>query len=122
MPRPIQARINLAAIAHNYRLARQHAGSQAKAWAVVKADAYGHGLLRTATALGELADGFAVLDIEAAASLRDAGFHQPILLLEGFFKVLFLDICEELVFFLLLLDSLISCELLNPGRIHFLRL
>ena len=95
MPRPIQARINLAAIAHNYRLARQHAGSQAKAWAVVKADAYGHGLLRTATALGELADGFAVLDIEAAASLRDAGFHQPILLLEGFFEPADVAACAE---------------------------
>ena len=66
-----------------------------KVWAVVKANAYGHGLLRAAAALGEVADGFALLDIEEAVSLRDAGIRQPILLLEGFFEVADMAACAE---------------------------
>ena len=98
MPRPIQARIDLAAIRHNYLLARRGAaasGSPAKAWAVVKANAYGHGLLRTAGALADVADGFALLDLDAAVALRDAGVRQPILLLEGFFEPGDLPVCAE---------------------------
>lgn len=53
--------------------------------AVIKANAYGHGLLHTASALRS-ADGFALLELEAAIRLRDAGFRHPILLLEGFFS------------------------------------
>ena len=60
MPRPIRASVSAAALAHNLTIARQHAGA-AKIWAVVKANAYGHGLLRTAQAL-RAADGFAMLD------------------------------------------------------------
>jgi len=52
---------------------------------VIKANAYGHGLLRTAEALGA-ADGFALLDISDAVRLREAGFRQTILLLEGVFS------------------------------------
>jgi alanine racemase len=52
--------------------------------AVVKANAYGHGLMRAAAALAE-ADGYAVLDLDAAAQLRDAGYNSRIVLLEGFF-------------------------------------
>jgi alanine racemase len=96
MPRPIEARINLAALRHNYLVAkRQISERPAKAWAVVKADAYGHGLLRCATALREVADGFALLDLDAAVALRDAGFRQPILLLEGFFDAGDLLACGE---------------------------
>jgi alanine racemase len=96
MPRPIQARIDLAAIRHNYGVAKAHAarsGGAARAWAVVKADAYGHGLMRAARALDGVADGFALLDVEAAVALRDAGFRQPILLLEGFFDRPDLEAC-----------------------------
>jgi alanine racemase len=56
----------------------------AKVMAVIKANAYGHGLLRAAQAL-RTADGFAVVDLQDAVQLREAGFHQCILLLEGFF-------------------------------------
>jgi alanine racemase len=84
MPRPIRASINAAALAHNLTIARQHAGA-AKIWAVVKANGYGHGLLRTAQALRE-ADGFAMLDFADALQLREAGIEKPILMLEGFFK------------------------------------
>ena len=98
MPRPIQACIDLAALRHNYLIAKSHVagqGSPARAWVVVKADAYGHGLMRTARALAEVADGYALLDLEAAVALRDTGFRQPILLLEGFFEPHDLSACAE---------------------------
>ncbi|MDD4911110.1 MAG: alanine racemase [Sideroxydans sp.] len=82
MSRPIRAHINLSALKHNLRVVRRHAS--AKVMAVVKANAYGHGLLRVAEALRD-AEGFALLDIRDAIILRDAGFRQTILLLEGFF-------------------------------------
>ena len=84
MPRPIRAAISARALAHNLNIARQHAGG-AKVWAVIKANAYGHGLERAAKAFAA-ADGYAVLDFEEAARLRLAGFTQPVLMLEGIFK------------------------------------
>lgn len=84
MTRPILARIEPAAFRHNYLLARERAPG-AKALAVVKANAYGHGLMRCALAIRDVADGFALLEISEAMQLRDAGFTQPIVLLEGFF-------------------------------------
>ncbi len=83
MPRPITATINLAALAHNLGVARAHA-PHAKVFAVIKANAYGHGLLRAAGAL-RAADGFAVVEFDAALRLRAAGYAQRIVLLEGFF-------------------------------------
>jgi alanine racemase len=83
-PRPIRARIDLAALRHNHALARSHAGG-ARIWSVVKADAYGHGLMRSALALAEVADGFALVELESALALRAAGLRQPILMLEGYY-------------------------------------
>lgn len=83
--RPIRARIAPAALRHNYRLAKQKA-PQARAWAVIKADAYGHGQWRAVEALRDEADGFALLETENAVALREAGITQPILLLEGIFS------------------------------------
>lgn len=83
MPRPLLATIDLAAMRHNLSVAKKHAPSS-KTWAVVKANAYGHGLSRAVHAFAE-ADGFALVEIEAAVQLRDAGCQKPILLLEGFF-------------------------------------
>ncbi len=82
MSRPIQARIDLSALHNNLRVVRLAAS--ARVMAVVKANAYGHGLLRIAQALND-AEGFALLDVRDAITLRDAGFRQTILLLEGFF-------------------------------------
>src|SRR5438445_964004 len=83
MSRPTVARVELAALRHNYRLAKRRHGS--KALAVVKANAYGHGAIACARALAPEADGFAVAAIEEALALRAAGIRTPILLLEGFF-------------------------------------
>jgi alanine racemase len=84
MPRPIRATISASALAHNLGVARAHAG-EARIWAVLKANAYGHGLRRTAAALAD-ADGFAILDMVEALALRAAGVAKPLLMLEGFFK------------------------------------
>jgi alanine racemase len=77
----VRASINLNALSHNLRVARQYAG-QRKLLAVIKANAYGHGLLPVAEALGE-ADAFAVTDINEAEEL--ASIHDPasILILQG---------------------------------------
>jgi alanine racemase len=83
--RPIRARIAPQAIRHNYRLAKQHA-PRSRAWAVIKANAYGHGQWRAVDALRDEADGFAMLECENAVALREAGITQPILLLEGIFS------------------------------------
>lgn len=85
MNRPIRARIDLDALRGNLAVARHHAGN-ARLWAVVKAEAYGHGLLRVATALEDVADGFALIEADGAIALREAGLRQPILMLEGFYS------------------------------------
>lgn len=92
--RPIQAQISLSAMAHNLRVARTRAGA-ARVFAVVKANAYGHGLSRARRALAA-ADGFAVLTLEEAANLRQMGVDQPILLLEGIFGADEIAACAEL--------------------------
>jgi alanine racemase len=84
MPRPIRATISLSALRHNLTVARRHA-PRARIWAVVKANAYGHGLVRVAQALSD-ADGYALLDLNEAVRLREAGLAKPILLLEGVFQ------------------------------------
>lgn len=91
--RPARALIDLQALRHNYRLARGLTG--AKALAVIKADAYGHGAVRCALALEPEADGFAVACIEEALELRAAGIRSPVLLLEGFFEASELPLIVE---------------------------
>ena len=82
MARPIQAHIDLSALESNLQVARR--ATSARIMSVIKADGYGHGLLRVAEALAAT-DGFALLDIQDAMQLRDSGFRQTILLLEGVF-------------------------------------
>jgi alanine racemase len=91
--RPIAARIHLSAFRHNLGVVRRCA-PKSRVWAVIKADAYGHGAKRAARALE--ADGLALLELEAALALRAAGERRPILLLEGFFSPRELPrICDE---------------------------
>jgi alanine racemase len=89
MARPLVAQINLAALEANLAVARARApGTQLLA--VVKANAYGHGLERVLPALEE-ADGLALVELDAAVRLRDAHYTRRILLLEGFFEEAELD-------------------------------
>lgn len=92
MPRPIQARIDSGALENNLQVARSATFS--RIMSVIKADGYGHGLLRAADALAAT-DGFALLDIQDAVKLREAGFRQAILLLEGFFSAEDLPVIAE---------------------------
>ena len=94
MPRPILATIHTAALSHN--LARVRAASpDARVWAVVKANAYGHGIERVFDALRS-ADGFALLDLAEAQRLRALDWRGPILLLEGCFEARDLELCSRL--------------------------
>jgi alanine racemase len=81
--RLIRAVIDTHALRHNLRVIRDRARG-ARVMAVVKANAYGHGLIPTALALAE-ADAFAVARLEEGLALRAAGITQPIVLLEGVF-------------------------------------
>ena len=94
MPRPIQATIHSAAVQHNLARARA-AAVDAKVWAVVKANAYGHGIERVFDAL-RAADGFALLDLAEAERVRQLGWRGPILLLEGVFEARDLELCSRL--------------------------
>ncbi|QQS16956.1 MAG: alanine racemase [Neisseriales bacterium] len=79
--RPLTAFINTRYLRHNYRwLKAQHKGPLL---AVIKSNAYGHGMIPCARALADIADGFAVMHLEEARLLRAEGIHLPILLLEG---------------------------------------
>jgi alanine racemase len=85
MSRPTKALINLDALRSNYRLA-QALAPNSQTMPMVKANAYGHGMVPVATALADLAPAFGVACIEEALELRKAGITQPILLLEGTFS------------------------------------
>lgn len=76
--------INLDALKHNLQIIRQFS-PHSKLLAVVKANGYGHGLLKIAQH-AEGADGFGVARIEEALQLRAGGIVKPILLLEGFYS------------------------------------
>ena len=94
MPRPIQATIHTEALRHN--LARLRAAApDARVWAIVKANAYGHGIERAFDGLRG-ADGFAMLDLEEAQRVRDLGWRGPCLLLEGVFELRDLELCSRL--------------------------
>ncbi|MBK5931432.1 alanine racemase [Halochromatium salexigens] len=75
------AQIDLDALRHNLAVCRGAAPSS-RLWAVIKADAYGHGMGPCAAAL-EAADGFAVARVQEALGLRAMGISKPLLVLEG---------------------------------------
>jgi alanine racemase len=83
LSRPIYAHIHTDALSHNLERIRQLVPGS-KVWSVVKANAYGHGLEPALKGLS-LTDGFALLDLAEAKTLREKGWTGPILLLEGLF-------------------------------------
>ena len=94
MPRPILATVHPDALQHNLERCRQ-AAPDARIWAVVKANAYGHGIERAFQGL-RAADGFALLDLAEAERLRALEWRGPILLLEGAFEARDLEACSRL--------------------------
>ncbi|MCK8516135.1 alanine racemase [Methylonatrum kenyense] len=93
MTRRTRAVIHVEALQHNLAQARQ-AAPDSRVMAVIKADGYGHGLLRVAAALRH-ADAFAVTCLEEAIPLREAGYAHPILLLAGPFEPVELEACRR---------------------------
>src|ERR1700712_1274983 len=94
MPRPIQATIHTEALRSNLARMRR-AAPDAKVWAIVKANAYGHGIERAYDGLRG-ADGFALLDLQEAERVRALGWRGPVLLLEGVFEPRDLELCSRL--------------------------
>ena len=94
MPRPIQAFVHSDALRHNLQRMKD-CTPDARVWAVVKANAYGHGIERAFEGL-RACDGFALLDLNEAQRVRDLGWRGPILLLEGVFDARDLELCSRL--------------------------
>ena len=83
--RPLQRCFDAAALRHNWHIVRRHTAA-ANIMAVVKSRGYGHGLHFVAAALGDLADGFAVVNLADARILREHKIEKPILLMSGIFS------------------------------------
>lgn len=82
MTRPARARIDLQALQQNFARVRE-AAPNSRVMAIVKANAYGHGMLNVARALSG-ADAFGVASLEEAIALREGGIGKTVVLLEGF--------------------------------------
>jgi len=82
---PTIAEINLPAFRQNLRFVRQRIGPRRALLAVVKANAYGHGMIPISqAALSETVQGLGVAFVEEGLQLRRAGITQPILVMAGF--------------------------------------
>ena len=119
MSRGTCAVIDLAALGHNVSAARSAAKSS-KVLAVVKADAYGHGLVPVAKALAAASDALGVATFEEGVALRQAGIQHPVLLMEGVLSEAQLQQAAEYGFQIvvhqpwqlsMLLESHLSCAL-----------
>jgi len=90
--RPIWAEVSLGALTHNLRAIRAHVnpsgprrGPRRKILAVIKSNAYGHGIVPVARALSKArADWFGVTCSAEGAELRESGIREPVLILTGF--------------------------------------
>ena len=80
--RPTKAFVDLDALRHNLQIAARLAPAS-KNVAVIKANAYGHGMVEAGLALQSVADALAVATIDEALILRDAGINSPLLVLQG---------------------------------------
>lgn len=119
--RPILATISHSALRNNLAVVKKYAPNS-KVMAVVKANGYGHGLLNVAQGLSE-AEGFAVLNIGEAIDLREVGFQQTILLLEGVFGATELAIAASfnldlVVHSLPQIEMLEAAQLSKPVNVH----
>src|SRR3954465_14997710 len=85
--RPTWADVSLAALRQNFRAVQKHVGTGVNVWAVVKADAYGHGAIECSRALeAEGARWLGVTSLDEAIPLREAGIRANILLMTGFWR------------------------------------
>ena len=92
--RPLEVNIDSQALIHNFKQVKAYS-ARSKVMSVLKANAYGHGLIEVASALNQ-SDGFSVLSLTEAIELREFGFNQEILMLEGFFERYEVSIAAQL--------------------------
>lgn len=112
MPRPITATISLPSLRHNLgvvthqlnSISSQNNRKRPFVWAVIKANAYGHGITNAVHAFSQ-ADGLAMLDLDEAIQCRELGWQGPILMLEGFFKPSDIPLYEQYK-----LDATLHCR------------
>jgi alanine racemase len=119
--RPLVATIDLAAIRHNYAFAQRCAPGR-YAFAVVKANAYGHGVREVVAALSGLADGFAVACLEEALVVRELNSSARILLLEGCFEAAEYQLAAQLCLDVVVqgaeqAEALLACALTAPLKV-----
>ena len=119
--RPLKAYIDLSALTSNLKLVKKIA-KNSKVMAVLKANAYGHGLIESVKAI-KSAEGIAILTIEEAAKIRKAGFKNTILLLEGLFAAEDIHQAEKLNLNIVVhndqqMDYLSDVTLKNPINVH----
>ncbi|NCB57065.1 MAG: alanine racemase [Gammaproteobacteria bacterium] len=112
------AQIDTQALQHNLAVVRSQIPANTKVVAVVKANAYGHGLIQVAKTLAS-ADAYAVARLEEALILRSSGIVKPIIMLEGFFSaddlpVLAANNIQTAVHSVEQLDALEQMQLPNP--------
>jgi alanine racemase len=113
MTRPARVVINLSALRNNLNRVRTLA-PKSRVMAIVKADAYGHGITRAARALAS-ADAFGVACLEEAGQLRGSGVTRPILLLEGAYSAAELNDIVQLELEIVVHD-LTQVEMLESAR------
>src|SRR5690606_39160863 len=99
MPRPISDTISVSLLSHNLQAVTRQLGVGAgqagpRIWAVIKANAYGHGIDNAVQGFAQ-AQGLAMLDLNEAVRCRELGWTKPILLLEGFFQPRDLAVLQE---------------------------
>src|ERR1700730_14532696 len=93
MQNTANAQIDLTALRHNLAVVRNLC-PRSRVLAMIKADAYGHGLLPVAGAL-DAADGFAVARLQEALALRSAGVAKRIVLMGTLLDAADLAVCSE---------------------------
>lgn len=85
MPRPLLAITDIRAMRSNLAVARAMMPGT-RVWAVVKADAYGHGLDNAFQAFSD-ADGLSLVELDRAMVLRELGWKKPLMMMEGLFAL-----------------------------------
>ena len=117
----VWARIDLAALRHNAAVVRRLA-PRSRILAMLKADAYGHGLVPVARALADQVQGIGVARIDEAVALRAAGWQQTILILAAWLEPEELEWCAAQQVAVVvhdegLLARLADCRLSRPLRV-----
>ena len=115
----VSATIDTGALRHNLQVIRRFA-PKSRVMAVIKANAYGHGLIIAALALDAAADAFAVARVDEGLALREAGIKTPIVLLEGVLDAEQLNAAAAADFELVVhTPEQIELLLASPGGVRF---